>query len=141
MRTKIQAVSIQSAFPGPDLTTPQVRFWGWTENKREEDLDLAELRQHVAEGKPLHPESSQPRWIQDVAYRNSAWSQLKFRECPPCGASPLLTRLALRGIPDVRRLVSSSQCNILNLHRFNFVNHQHHGTDPAKYSIGEKESA
>jgi hypothetical protein len=76
--------------PGPDLTTPPVRFWGWSENKREEDLDLAELRQRVAEGKPLHPESSQPPWIQDVAYRNSVWSQLKFRECPPRRASSLL---------------------------------------------------
>lgn len=58
----------------------KVRFWGWTENKREEEMDLSELRQRVAEGKPLHPESTQPEWIQGVAYRNSAWSQLKFRE-------------------------------------------------------------
>ncbi|KAG8220880.1 NADH-ubiquinone oxidoreductase complex I, 21 kDa subunit-domain-containing protein, partial [Butyriboletus roseoflavus] len=84
-----------------------LRFWGWTENKREEELDLAELRQRVAEGKPLHSESSQPQWIQDVAYRNSVWSQLKFQAFPV----------------------------------FNFVNHQHHGTDPAKYGVGEKESA
>ncbi|KAF8141688.1 NADH-ubiquinone oxidoreductase complex I, 21 kDa subunit-domain-containing protein [Boletus reticuloceps] len=59
-----------------------VRFWGWTENKREEELDLAELRQRVAEGKPMYPESSQPQWIQGVAYRNSVWSQLKFQAFP-----------------------------------------------------------
>ena len=58
-----------------------MRFWGWAENKREEEMDLAELRQRVAEGKPLYPESTQPGWIQDVAYRNSVWSQLKFRKC------------------------------------------------------------
>ena len=28
-----------------------------------------------------------------------------------------------------------------SLHRFNFVNHQHHGTDAAKYGVGEKELA
>ena len=71
------------------ISSDQVRFWGWSENKREEDLDLAELRQRVTEGKPLHPKSSQPEWIQDVAYRNSAWSQLKFRECPHCHTSSL----------------------------------------------------
>lgn len=57
-----------------------VRFWGWSENKREEDLDLAELSQRAAEGKPLYGTSSQPEWVQGTAYRNSAWSQLKFSE-------------------------------------------------------------
>lgn len=83
-----------------------LRFWGWRENQREEEMDLAELRQRVAEGKPLYPESTQPRWIQDVAYRNSVWSQLKFQVFP----------------------------------MFNFVNHQHHGTDPAKYGVKDKET-
>ncbi|KAI6164454.1 NADH-ubiquinone oxidoreductase complex I, 21 kDa subunit-domain-containing protein [Pisolithus thermaeus] len=83
-----------------------LRFWGWAENQREEEMDLAELRQRVAEGKPLYPESTQPRWIQDVAYRNSVWSQLKFQAFP----------------------------------MFNFVNHQHHGTDPAKYGVKDKET-
>lgn len=81
------------------------RFWGWSENKREEDLDLVELSQRAAEGKPLYGTSSQPEWVQGTAYRNSAWSQLKFHAFP----------------------------------MFNFVNHQHHGTDPAKYGVKEKE--
>ncbi|KAF8889344.1 NADH-ubiquinone oxidoreductase complex I, 21 kDa subunit-domain-containing protein, partial [Infundibulicybe gibba] len=50
------------------------------------------------EGKPLYGESHQPMWVQGSAYRNSAFSQLKF-----CA--------------------------------FNFVNHPHHGTDPAKYGV------
>lgn len=57
-----------------------VRFWGWTENKREEDMDIAELRQLAKEGKPLYGESHQPEWVQASAYRNSVFSQLKFGE-------------------------------------------------------------
>jgi hypothetical protein len=55
-----------------------MRFWGWTENAREEARDLAELSQRVREGKPLYPESSQPMWVQAAAHRNSQYSQLKF---------------------------------------------------------------
>lgn len=45
-------------------------------------MDLAELSQRAAEGKPLYGTSTQPEWVQGVAYRNSAWSQLKFRKRP-----------------------------------------------------------
>ncbi|KAF8347733.1 NADH-ubiquinone oxidoreductase complex I, 21 kDa subunit-domain-containing protein [Amanita rubescens] len=75
-----------------------VRFWGWSENKREELMDLEELSQRAKEGKPLYGESFQPQWVQGAAFRNSAYSQLKFCE-------------------------------------FNLVNHQYHGTDPAKYGV------
>jgi hypothetical protein len=44
-------------------------------------MDLAELGQRVKEGKPLYGESEQPEHVQASAYRNSAFSQLKFREC------------------------------------------------------------
>ena len=60
--------------------TTLVRFWGWTENKREEEMDLAELRQRALEGKPLYGESDQPLWVQAAANANSRFSQLKFRE-------------------------------------------------------------
>lgn len=56
-----------------------VRFWGWSENKREEQKDLAELSDRARRGLPLYGESDQPEWIQGAAYRNSAFSQLKFR--------------------------------------------------------------
>ncbi|KAF4570037.1 hypothetical protein EYR40_009023 [Pleurotus pulmonarius] len=59
-----------------------LRFWGWTENKREEDMDIAELRQLAKEGKPLYGESHQPEWVQASAYRNSVFSQLKFAAFP-----------------------------------------------------------
>ncbi|TDL24032.1 hypothetical protein BD410DRAFT_786750 [Rickenella mellea] len=58
------------------------RFWGWRENKREQEKDLAELSQRAREGKPLYGESDQPMWVQAAAYRNSAFSQLKFSAFP-----------------------------------------------------------
>ena len=44
-------------------------------------MDLAELRKRAQEGKSLYGESDQPAHVQATAYRNSAFSQLKFREC------------------------------------------------------------
>ncbi|KAF8967675.1 NUXM, NADH-ubiquinone oxidoreductase subunit [Flammula alnicola] len=84
-----------------------LRFWGWTENKREEDRDLEELRQRAQEGKPLYGESPQPGWVQYAASTNSQWSQLKFAAFP----------------------------------MFNLVNHNHHGTDPAKYGVKPAETS
>jgi hypothetical protein len=43
-------------------------------------MDLEELSQRVKEGKSLYGESEQPVHVQASAYRNSAFSQLKFRE-------------------------------------------------------------
>jgi len=59
-----------------------LRFWGWRENEREQARDLAELSQRAKEGKPLYGESPQPMWVQSAAFRNSAWSQLKFSAIP-----------------------------------------------------------
>ncbi|KAH9002182.1 NADH-ubiquinone oxidoreductase complex I, 21 kDa subunit-domain-containing protein [Lactarius deliciosus] len=58
------------------------RFWGWSENKHEEEKDFAELSQLAREGKPLYGESPQPLWVQNAAYSNSAFSQLKFSVFP-----------------------------------------------------------
>ena len=55
-----------------------VRFWGWSENKREEEKDFAELSLRAKEGKALYGESDQPEWVQGSAFRNSVWTQLKF---------------------------------------------------------------
>jgi len=59
-----------------------LRFWGWTENKREEEMDLVELRERAKQGKPLYGESDQPLWVQGAAHSNSAFSQLKFHALP-----------------------------------------------------------
>ncbi|PFH51937.1 hypothetical protein AMATHDRAFT_141423 [Amanita thiersii Skay4041] len=58
------------------------RFWGWSENKREERMDLEELSQRAKDSKPLYGESHQPQWVQGTAFRNSAYSQLKFSVFP-----------------------------------------------------------
>ncbi|KAH9479512.1 NADH-ubiquinone oxidoreductase 20.9 kDa subunit [Psilocybe cubensis] len=83
------------------------RFWGWSENKREEELDLAELRERAQDGKSLYGNSPQPAWVQQAAASNSTWSQLNF------GVLPM----------------------------FNFVNHTHHGSDPAKYGVKKEEES
>ncbi|KAJ7355610.1 hypothetical protein DFH08DRAFT_852993 [Mycena albidolilacea] len=51
-----------------------MRFWGWTENAREEARDVAEFSQFARHGKPLYGESSQPLWVQGAAHRNSQYS-------------------------------------------------------------------
>ncbi|KDQ18929.1 hypothetical protein BOTBODRAFT_28409, partial [Botryobasidium botryosum FD-172 SS1] len=58
------------------------RFWGWSENEREQAKDLAELSQRAKEGKPLYGETDIPDYVQGVAHRNSAFSQLKFGAIP-----------------------------------------------------------
>ncbi|THH30708.1 hypothetical protein EUX98_g3473 [Antrodiella citrinella] len=59
-----------------------MRFWGWTENKREEDMDRVEMGDRISQGLPLYGTSDQPEWVQGVAYRNSAFSQLKLHLFP-----------------------------------------------------------
>ncbi|KAG6891242.1 hypothetical protein C0995_008494 [Termitomyces sp. Mi166 len=58
------------------------RFWGWSENKREEEMDRVELSQRASEGKSLYGDSPQPQWVQAAAARNSQFSQLKFSAFP-----------------------------------------------------------
>jgi hypothetical protein len=41
-------------------------------------MDYAELSDRAAKGLPLYGSSDQPPWVQDAAYRNSVFSQLKF---------------------------------------------------------------
>ena len=58
-------------------------------------MDLAELKQRVAEGKPLYGESDQPLWVQNAAHNSSAFSQLKLRMflsngCFFCGVGLLI---------------------------------------------------
>lgn len=51
----------------------------------------------------------------------------------------VLTRPALRGIPDVS-LLCHLPPPLVTVYRFNFVNHQHHGADPVKYGVEKNES-
>jgi hypothetical protein len=76
-----------------------VRFYGFTENKREADLDMREMVDKVKKGEPLYGVSTLTPYMQGVASRNSRY-----------------TGIWLHVIPW-----------------FNFVNHNQHGVDTAKY--------
>jgi len=58
------------------------RFWGWDENKREQELDMQEMTERAKRGLPLYGVSSQTPWVQNVAFRNSQYSQLFFHAMP-----------------------------------------------------------
>ena len=62
--------------------TVVVRFWGWTENAREVEMDMKEMIQKVKEKKPLYGESELTPYMQGVAARNSRYSQLAFGVMP-----------------------------------------------------------
>ena len=76
-----------------------MRFYGFTENKREVDMDMREMVAKVKAGEPLYGHSSVTPYIQGVASRNSRYSALFLHALP----------------------------------WFNFVNHNQHGVDTAKY--------
>lgn len=76
-----------------------MRFYGFTENKREVDMDMREMVTKVKAGEPLYGHSSVTPYIQGVASRNSRYSGLFLHILP----------------------------------WFNFVNHNQHGVDTAKY--------
>ncbi|KAH7098212.1 NADH-ubiquinone oxidoreductase complex I, 21 kDa subunit-domain-containing protein [Auriculariales sp. MPI-PUGE-AT-0066] len=59
-----------------------LRFWGWTENQREQDLDMKEMSERARRGLPLYGVSSESPWIQNIAFRNSHNSQLLFHAVP-----------------------------------------------------------
>ncbi|KIP09993.1 hypothetical protein PHLGIDRAFT_101835 [Phlebiopsis gigantea 11061_1 CR5-6] len=58
------------------------RFWGWSENSREQELDKSEMTERARLGLPIYGHSNEPEWVQGAAYRNSAFSQLKFAAFP-----------------------------------------------------------
>jgi hypothetical protein len=78
LHIKDQAVGVLCVPRPPHIDILKVRFWGWSENKREELMDIEEMRDRAAQGLPLYGTSYQPEWVQQAASRNSQWSQLKF---------------------------------------------------------------
>lgn len=59
-----------------------VRFWGWTENQREVDMDMKEMVEKVKRKEPLYGESVLTPYMQGVAARNSRYSQIFFHVIP-----------------------------------------------------------
>ncbi|KAH8787144.1 NADH-ubiquinone oxidoreductase-like protein 21 kDa subunit [Hyaloscypha finlandica] len=76
-----------------------LRFYGFTENKREVEMDMKEMVAKVKKGEPLYGTSTTTPYVQGMAARNSRYSGLFLHVIP----------------------------------WFNFVNHNQHGVDTAKY--------
>ncbi|KAI9851280.1 MAG: hypothetical protein M1838_004114 [Thelocarpon superellum] len=76
-----------------------LRFYGWTENQREVDMDMREMVGKVKKGEPLYGDSGLTPYMQGVASRNSRYTGVWLHVMP----------------------------------WFNFVNHNQHGVDTAKY--------
>jgi hypothetical protein len=76
-----------------------VRFYGWTENKREVEMDMREMVEKVKRKEPLYGVSSMTPYMQGMASRNSRYTGVWLHVLP----------------------------------WFNFVNHNQHGVDTAKY--------
>ena len=77
----------------------QNRFYGFTENRRELEMDMREMTDKVKRGQPLYGVSTMTEYMQGVASRQSRYSGVFLHVMP----------------------------------WFNFVNHDQHGVDTAKY--------
>lgn len=64
------------------LTSFQGRFYGFTENSREVDMDMREMVNKVKKGEPLYGASKLSSYMQGVAARNSRYSELFIHVLP-----------------------------------------------------------
>jgi hypothetical protein len=58
------------------------RFYGFTENSREVEMDMKEMVDKVKKGEPLYGSSGVSSYLQGVAARNSRYSQLFIHVLP-----------------------------------------------------------
>lgn len=77
----------------------QNRFYGFSENRREVEMDMREMTDKVKKGEPLYGVSGMTEYMQGVASRQSRYAGTFLHVMP----------------------------------WFNFVNHNQHGVDTAKY--------
>ncbi|KAK4495730.1 hypothetical protein PRZ48_012998 [Zasmidium cellare] len=75
------------------------RFYGFTENRREIDMDMREMTDRVKRGEPLYGKTRLTEYMQGAASRQSRYAGVFIHVMP----------------------------------WFNFVNHNQHGVDTAKY--------
>ncbi|QSZ36988.1 hypothetical protein DSL72_009080 [Monilinia vaccinii-corymbosi] len=59
-----------------------LRFYGFTENKREQEMDMREMVSKVKKGEPLYGESTTTPYIQGVASRNSRYAGVWLHVMP-----------------------------------------------------------
>ena len=71
-----------SASSGPETDKLTERFYGFTENSREVDMDMREMVNKVKNGEPLYGPSKLSSYIQGVAARNSRYSELFIHVLP-----------------------------------------------------------
>ncbi|KAJ5090419.1 hypothetical protein N7532_009103 [Penicillium argentinense] len=64
------------------LTLVTDRFYGFTENKREVEMDMREMVDKVKKGEPLYGAPHMSSYLQGVAARNSRYSQLFIHVIP-----------------------------------------------------------
>lgn len=65
-----------------DLRLFTDRFYGFTENKREVEMDMREMVDKVKKGEPLYGVSQMSSYLQGVAARNSRYSSLFIHVVP-----------------------------------------------------------
>ncbi|ODV91204.1 hypothetical protein CANCADRAFT_17689, partial [Tortispora caseinolytica NRRL Y-17796] len=63
-------------------TSSSQRFWGYSENATEVEKDRYEMKSKIAQGKPLYGETKLEPWLEQVAVRNSRFSQTLFTLFP-----------------------------------------------------------
>lgn len=74
-------VAVEGVRSGTDKV-PIVRFYGFTENKREYDMDMREMVGKVKTGEPLYGRSDMTPYMQGVASRNSRYTGLWLHVLP-----------------------------------------------------------
>lgn len=81
--TSVLAVCISdSASTVEWLTLVAERFYGFTDNTREVEMDMREMVDKVKKGEPLYGTSKVSDYIQGVAARNSRYSELFIHVLP-----------------------------------------------------------
>ncbi|KIN07969.1 hypothetical protein OIDMADRAFT_107982 [Oidiodendron maius Zn] len=59
-----------------------LRFYGFTENRREQEMDMREMVEKVKKGEPLYGESTLTKYMQGMASRNSRYSGVWLHVMP-----------------------------------------------------------
>ncbi|KAG0319150.1 hypothetical protein BGZ99_005260 [Dissophora globulifera] len=59
-----------------------LRFWGWSENAREQEMNRDEMAKRVAAGLPVYGEPTMDEASQAAAARNSKYAAIKFSAIP-----------------------------------------------------------
>lgn len=104
------------------------RFYGFTENTREVEMDMREMVDKVKKGEPLYGTSQVSSYLQGVAARNSRYSQLFIHVLPWIN---LVNHDQVSFYASLLYSVPGPCPGILAVNHTDFLNQ--HGVDTAKY--------